>query len=156
MKVCAEPGCAEFTDATRCISHARQRDAARGRRQARGYDTAYDRLRRHWQSRLDAGELVLCWRCDEHGRPHFVDPADWHLGHDNDDRSIIRGPQCPTSNLEDAGRRHPAGDPSPHPSQRTAGEGSEGCAGFRTSDHRVGAPGERPGAHPSGERPRRS
>lgn len=48
----------------------------------------------------------MCWRCDELGKPHAVDPrpGHWHLGHDLVDRSIIRGPQCPASNLDDAAR----------------------------------------------------
>lgn len=103
---CLEPGCPTLTDRTRCPQHTRARDAARGRRQDRGYDTAYDQQHRAWQRRLDAGEVVMCWRCDELGKPHAVDPrpGHWHLGHDLVDRSIIRGPQCPASNLDDAAR----------------------------------------------------
>lgn len=48
---------------------------------------------------MDKGERVMCWRCAQLGRPHLVDPKRWHLGHDNADRSVIRGPQCPESNL---------------------------------------------------------
>lgn len=90
-----------------CPPCYRLTDEARGRRQQRGYDVDYDRKHREWQRRLDAGERVTCWRCAEQGKPHTVDPTpgQWHLGHDNQDRSIIRGPQCPGSNLADAGRR---------------------------------------------------
>lgn len=50
---------------------------------------------------MDAGETFECWRCPEMGRePHTVDPTRWHLGHSNEDRSVIRGPQCPESNLD--------------------------------------------------------
>lgn len=91
--------CSAPATSTRCPACARHRDAARGRRQARGYDTSYDRERRDLQRRMDAGELFTCWRCAEKGRPHHVDPASWHLGHDDADRTILRGPECPPGNL---------------------------------------------------------
>lgn len=102
LKVCAEPGCPVLTKATRCNDCTRAKDRARGTRQERGYDRAYDRLRRNYQIRMEAGEVFECWRCAELGKPHAVDPDDWHLGHDNDDRSVVRGPQCSTSNLNTA------------------------------------------------------
>ena len=99
LKVCAEPGCPTLTDRTRCTACTRARDKARGTRQERGYDAAYDREKRAYQRRMDAGEVFVCWRCAELGKPHEIDPTDWHLGHSNEDRSVIRGPQCPASNL---------------------------------------------------------
>ena len=82
------------------MNHTRARDKARGRRQARGYDAAYDAKRRGIQILMDAGVTYWCWRCPELGKPaHRVDPKAWHLGHSNEDRSVIRGPQCPASNL---------------------------------------------------------
>jgi hypothetical protein len=99
LRVCAEPECPALTDGTRCDEHRKARDKARGTRQKRGYDAAYDRLRRQYQHRMDSGETFTCWRCVELGKPHTVNPDDWHLGHDNDDKSVIRGPQCPASNL---------------------------------------------------------
>lgn len=102
MRICAEPGCPELTKTTRCVTHTRARDAARGRRQARGYDRDYDRARRSYQRRMDAGERFTCWRCAELGQPHLVDPDRWHLGHAIGDRATIRGPQCPASNPPDA------------------------------------------------------
>lgn len=74
-------------------------DKARGTRAERGYDRDYDRTRRAYQRRMDAGETFACWDC---GEP--IDPNDWHLGHDPRDRSVIRGPQRPLCNLSDAGR----------------------------------------------------
>ena len=100
MKVCAEPGCPAIQREGRCLEHRRQREQARGTRQQRGYDAGYDQQRRDWQRRLDQGERVTCWRCDELGKPHDVDPTDWHLGHSNTDRSVVRGPQCSASNLD--------------------------------------------------------
>lgn len=101
-RVCPEPGCPALVDKGPCTAHRRDRDAARGRRQARGYDAAYDALRRSYQRRMDAGEVFDCWRCRELGKPHPVDPTSWHLGHAIGDRSTIRGPQCPASNIPDA------------------------------------------------------
>lgn len=56
---------------------------------------------------MDSGERFTCWRCAELGRPHIVDPTPdaWHLGHDNDDRTIVRGPQCAASNLDTSQNR---------------------------------------------------
>jgi hypothetical protein len=102
---CLEPGCPVLVDAGRCTKHRRALDRARGTRQERGYDAAYDQVHREYQARMDAGEVFICWRCPEIGRPsHPVDPRPgrWHLGHSNDDRSVIRGPQCPASNLATA------------------------------------------------------
>ena len=100
-RVCSVPGCPALTDTGRCTKHRREADRARGTRQARGYDRDYDRTRARWQRRLDAGETIVCWRpdCDT-----VIDPTDWHLGHDDHDRSIIRGPECPPHNLSHAGQ----------------------------------------------------
>lgn len=91
----------------RCVDCDRKKDRARGTRQDRGYDAAYDAEHREYQRRMDSGEVFTCWRCAELGRPHPVDPRPgrWHLGHSNDDRSVIRGPQCPASNLATASSR---------------------------------------------------
>jgi hypothetical protein len=106
MRVCSEPGCPTLIPAVtrggRCPSCERTHDKARGTRQERGYDAAYDRLRRNYQIRMEAGEVFTCWRCEELAQPHLIDPDNWHLGHDNGDRSVIRGPQCPESNLNTA------------------------------------------------------
>lgn len=103
-RVCAEPGCPTLTDTTRCPAHARARDKARGTRQARGYDAAHDREAKAWRERVARGERVTCWRC---GLP-ITDPNDCHLGHDDFDRSITRGPEHGRAcNLSAAGKaRH--------------------------------------------------
>ena len=88
-RVCAESGCPELTDSTRCIEHTRQRDKARGTRQQRGYGAAHEREAKVWRDRVARGALVVCWRC---GEP-ITDPTDCHLGHDDYDRSITRGPE---------------------------------------------------------------
>lgn len=97
----------------RCPSCRSEREAARGTRQERGYDAAYDAEHRAIQRRLDAGEQIPCWRCTEAGTPHYVDPrpGHWHLGHDDLDRTKLLGPECPSGNLRAAaiGLQHPTG-----------------------------------------------
>ncbi len=89
-----------LTDQPRCPSCTRTKDRARGTRQQRGYGADHDRLRADYQRRMDEGETFDCWRC---GDP--IDPAHWHLGHDDDDRTRYRGPECPPCNLPTAARR---------------------------------------------------
>ena len=96
---CAEPGCPTITDATRCPTHARERDKARGTRQERGYDSAHDRRRAAYQALMNRGETFHCWRCGD-----LIDPHVWHLGHDDDDRSRYRGPECVPCNTATKGR----------------------------------------------------
>lgn len=109
MHVCSTPTCPVLSAKPgRCERCARERDRARGTRQERGYDASYDATRRDYQRRMDNGERFDCWRCPELGRPsHLVDPHAWHLGHSNEDRTIVRGPQCPASNLATAVRISP-------------------------------------------------
>lgn len=63
--------------------------AARGSTPQRGYGYRHRQMRAGWQRRIDAGEDVRCWRC---GEP--ITGQDWDLGHDDNDRSIYRGPEC--------------------------------------------------------------
>lgn len=104
-RVCPEPGCPILVKSGRCAEHRREKDAARGRRQARGYDAEHVRLRAAWQRRLDAGERVVCWRCEELGQPHLIDPRSWDLGHDDQDRTSYRGPECAAGNRATSARR---------------------------------------------------
>ena len=101
---CAEPGCPTLGTTTRCPKHTRQRDQARGTRQQRGYDSEHDRLRAHWQGLIDEGKLVTCWRPDCSNR---LLGRYWHLGHDDNDRTITRGPECVPCNLKHAGANTP-------------------------------------------------
>jgi hypothetical protein len=59
----------------------------------RGYGKAHRAERARWEPLVKAG-LVHCWRC---GRLIIHDPrkrgGGWHLGHDDVDRRIIRGPE---------------------------------------------------------------
>ncbi len=111
MKVCLEPGCPALTTTTRCTTHTRAKDKARGTRQERGYDATYDIRRAADTSAMAAGAVLICWRCQ-----HVVLPHEYSLGHCDDDRRVIHGPehlrQC---NLAARGA-------CPHPSH-TPGEG---------------------------------
>ena len=60
-----------------------------GRTTERGYGRAHRNLRAGYQLLMDQGQAYDCWRC---GDP--IDPTCWHLGHDDHDRSIYRGPEC--------------------------------------------------------------
>ncbi|MFC5676057.1 hypothetical protein [Aeromicrobium endophyticum] len=103
-RVCIQSGCGKLIDAgrSRCPDHERQRDKARGTRQARGYGAAHDQLRAAWQTKIDHGDRVVCWRpdCDT-----VLVGRNWHLGHDDHDRTKYRGPECVPCNLAAAGRQ---------------------------------------------------
>ena len=112
MRVCK--GCPAIIPSSaykgRCPSCSRQADRARGTKTERGYGSTvldtplgvmtYDHCRAAYQSRMDAG---LTYRCAD-GCGSLVDPLDWHLGHDDDDRGRIIGPLTSTCNLSAAGR----------------------------------------------------
>lgn len=110
--VCAEPSCPELIPAgtrdNRCTTHRRARDQARGTTTARGYGTAHQKLRAHYQQRMDNGEPFTCWRC---GQP--INPDNWTLGHCDIDRSQRHGPECPPCDYATSGRTG-----CPHPSHR--------------------------------------
>jgi len=87
-RICATPGCPEVTSESRCLKHRREADKARGSREARGYDHAHRSLRKAFIPEHRAGTLI-CWRCREVIEPN--EPFD--LGHDDNDRTIYRGPE---------------------------------------------------------------
>jgi hypothetical protein len=93
VKVCAEAGCPELTTTTRCPSHTRAKDRARGTRQERGYNVAHERLRAKWSRKVATG-LVACARCAERISP--LEP--WHLDH-TDDRTGYLGPSHVACNV---------------------------------------------------------
>jgi hypothetical protein len=72
----------------RCPSHLR------GTTTQRGYGRDHRRLRARWAQRILSGEDVRCWRCRTPIRPG----DDWHLGHDDHDRTLYRGPECEACN----------------------------------------------------------
>jgi len=91
LTLCSVFGCFEVASrGGRCPEHARDKERQRKTSSQRGYGGKHQAERAEWQARLDAGEVILCWRCAE---PIPRDPAEWDLGHDDDDRNIIRGPE---------------------------------------------------------------
>ena len=100
MRVCAEPLCPTLTEGTRCPTHTREKDRARGTRQERGYDAAHDRLRAEWAPLVATGH-VKCARCREAIAAH----AAWDLGHDDHDRNRYAGPEHASCNRATSGRR---------------------------------------------------
>ena len=87
-RVCLEPGCPTLTNTTRCTAHTRAKDKARGTRQERGYDRAYDVRHATDMNALRNGATFHCWRCGD-----LVTPDDYSLGHCDDDRRVIHGPE---------------------------------------------------------------
>lgn len=98
-RVCPTPGCPTLVDSGSCTRCSRTKDKARGTRQERGYDAVHDKLRADLQRSLDAGQVIYCWRCRLKGVLTKIDPTNWHLGHDDQDRTTYRGPECPPCSL---------------------------------------------------------
>jgi hypothetical protein len=100
LKRCLEAGCTARTTATRCRTHQRQRDLARGTRQQRGYDANHDRLRAALLAAYDP--VDPCPRClDSLGPvPRLLD-----LGHVEGDRTRWSGLEHRECNR---GQRRPA------------------------------------------------
>lgn len=99
MRVCSKPGCPTLTTDRRCTEHQAQYERDRGTRQERGYDAHHDALRAQWQAELNV-RPIPCWRCKELIYPGYP----WHLGHDDDDRTVYRGPEHELCNTRAAGR----------------------------------------------------
>lgn len=95
--------CGRLTTKTRCPEHESQRNRARdqqrGSSTARGYDRQHEQLRAAWRPEVEAG-LVNCWRCNRHIEPWMP----WHLGHDDHDRTLYRGPEHVDCNCATTGR----------------------------------------------------
>ena len=82
----------------RCLPCRRTHDRDRGSRADRGYGREHRRTRAWWQSQIDSGTIVTCWRCHKRilGRR-------WALDH-SEDRTTYRGPACEQCNGHLAGR----------------------------------------------------
>lgn len=108
MRVCKIPGCPTLVaaDAYRglCDTHRKERDRNRGTREQRGYGQQHQRTRARYAAAITKGETVLCWRC----QLPILTTDDLHLGHDDRDRTVTRGPEHGRGcNLSAAGRaRH--------------------------------------------------
>lgn len=83
----------------RCQTHRREKEQARGTRQARGYGNDHDRLRAEWAPKVKTGR-VRCARCHIRITPH----ERWDLGHDDHDRSKHTGPEHAYCNRSAGGR----------------------------------------------------
>ena len=67
----------------------------------RQYDsTEHRKLRAQCKRDVDAGN-GHCWRCGTWIQPGTA----WHLGHDDNDRSLYRGIECVPCNLTTAARK---------------------------------------------------
>ena len=55
---------------------------------ARGYGWSHQKLRAQWAPKVARGD-VACWRCGRLIGPH----EEWHLGHDDNDRTVTHGPE---------------------------------------------------------------
>lgn len=86
--------------------------STRGSTTQRGYGAAHQAERKRLAPMVARGEAT-CWRCNQPIEPG----APWDLGHDDNDRSIYRGPECRTCN-RGAPRRAPT-TPQPPPRTRT-------------------------------------
>lgn len=84
-----------------CPVCTRGRDRRRGSTTRRDYGWRHQQERAVWQERIDAGEPVTCWRPD---CSNPITGRAWHLGHDDEDRRITRGPECVDCNLHHAGK----------------------------------------------------
>lgn len=80
--------------------HRKTNDVAAQARKREYNSAEYKQARAAAKRIVDAGQ-GFCWRC---GR--WLDPRrSWHLGHDDHDRTIIRGPECVPCNLGAAARK---------------------------------------------------
>lgn len=70
-----------------------------GKTTERGYGADHQAEREAWRPQVEAG-TVDCWRCHRPIRPG----TPWHLGHDDHDRTIYRGPEHERCNTSAAGR----------------------------------------------------
>lgn len=63
--------------------------SAKDKTSARGYGSAHQRQRKAIAAKLKAGAVLTCWRCGG----ALVQGMAWDLGHDDQDRSLYRGPE---------------------------------------------------------------
>lgn len=67
---------------------------------ARGYGYDHQLERARWAPKVKAGG-VCCWRC----RLPISPRSAWHLGHDDRDRTLWRGPEHARCNTSAAARK---------------------------------------------------
>jgi hypothetical protein len=102
MRVCAQPGCPTLGTTRRCDQHRAQVEQARGTRQQRGYDAAYDAAREWWRPKVEA-MAVHCFAPTCLMPARLILPGQpWDLGHD--DQRRIRGPEHRKCNRSAGGK----------------------------------------------------
>lgn len=99
-RICPKPGCPKTVNKRYCTEHEQQYERERGTAHQRGYNSAYRVARKKLKPAVEAG-TTQCWRCGNLIHPN----TEWHLGHDDNDRSIIRGPEHPHCNTSAAGKK---------------------------------------------------
>lgn len=99
-RICGRPGCPKPVAKRYCTQHDAEYEAKRGTKKERGYGADFWAARRYWVDEVNRGG-VACWRCKKPLQPG----QSFDLGHDDDDRSIIRGPECPRCNRSAGGRK---------------------------------------------------
>lgn len=105
MYTCSNPDCRRLFVPQRksqrfCRTACREAKLGREKRERRGtavYGSDHQKLRKQWDEVVQRGE-ASCWRCGRWLPPGLP----WHLGHDDYDRSVYRGPECPPCNLRAA------------------------------------------------------
>jgi hypothetical protein len=85
----------------------RSRRSSRPSSSQRGYDALYRRERKRIAPQVATG-TVRCWRCGK----LIAAGASWDLGHDDRDRSIIRGPEHSACNRAVMSHRPPRHRPA--------------------------------------------
>ncbi len=81
--------------------HRKRRDTAAERARNAIYASPEHRAHQRQVRQLVEAGRASCWRC---GR--FLPPGSpVHAGHDDVDRSVYRGPECPSCNVRTAARR---------------------------------------------------
>lgn len=72
-----------------------------GSAKQRGYGREHEALRRHWEAKVDAGE-VACARCGK----LIIPRSRWHLGHDHVSGTGYIGPEHERCSIADRNRRN--------------------------------------------------
>ena len=98
-------GCGTLTTGSRCTACRRagwrSRQRTRPTTSQAGYGADHQRLRQAIAQQIAEQGSVACWRCT---LPITSDMA-WDLGHDDHDRSIVRGAEHQRCTRATAGRR---------------------------------------------------
>ncbi len=79
----------------------RKENTAAGRARSVQYRTPEHRAKVKEYKALQAAGRAYCWRCSR-----WLPPGTpMHAGHDDHDRTVYRGPECPGCNLKAAARK---------------------------------------------------